>query len=140
MMRAWFTYFGAIFLAISLWQCNFPSPLGEDIVRSEILDVVFIDTINLRLSTVTIDSVVTSNTERHLVGYREDENIGSILAQPHFQISDDSVTFPDEGAEYLFAEFELLYDGYTYYDTTQDITLTLHPLSEELELDEDDNV
>ena len=140
MMRAWFTYFGAILLASSLWQCNFPSPLGEDIVSSEILAIVFIDTINLKLSTVTIDSVTTSNTERHLVGYREDENIGSILAQPHFQISDDSVTFPDEGAEYLFAEFELLYDGYSYYDTTQDITLTLHPLSEELELDEDDNV
>ena len=124
----------------SLTRCNFPSPIGEDIVQSEILDLVFIDTINLKLSTVRIDTMVTSNTSRHLVGYRKDTDLGSIQSQPYFQISNDSLTIPGENAEYLYAEFELFYDGYFYYDTTQDVTLALHPLAEKLELDEDDNV
>ncbi|MEM6844075.1 MAG: DUF4270 family protein [Bacteroidota bacterium] len=132
--------FGLIVLMLCFWQCESTSPLGEDFVRSEILDVVFIDTINLRLSTVQIDSIVTSNTDRHLVGYRDDALLGSIQAQPYFQISNDSLLFPDEGAEYLFAELELFYDGYFYYDTAQDVSLTLYPLTEELELDEYDNV
>ncbi len=123
----------------SLWlcNCNFPSPLGEDIVQNEVLDVVFIDTVNLRLSTVLEDSIVTSSSPRHLIGYHQDDAIGSIRSKSFFTVSLDSVDFPDEDAEYLSAEFELFYDGYYYYDTTRDFTIGLSPIAKELELDDD---
>ena len=133
-------YVTLVFLSGILGQCNFPSPIGEDIVQNEVLDVVFIDTVNLQLSTVQLDSIVTSNTNRHLIGHHEDAALGSTTACPFFRISNDSLTLPDEDAEYLYTEFELFYDGYFYYDTTQDVTIGLYRLTEALELDEDDDV
>lgn len=125
-------------LTIMLLRCNFPSSLGEEIVQNEILDVVFVDTVSLNLSTVIYDSIATSNTARHLIGHRNDTYMGSIDSKSFFKIIPDSVTtLPDEDARYLYAEFEFLYDGYFYYDTAQDFSLSLHAMSKELELDDD---
>ncbi len=123
-------------ICAAMWRCSFPSPVGEDIVQREILDVVFIDTIDLRLSTVIYDSFATSNAERHLVGFHEEFNTGKTHSKAFFTVSLDSVGVPDEDADFLSAELELFYDGYFHYDTIHDFTLQLFPLLEELELDD----
>ncbi|MEM1136072.1 MAG: DUF4270 family protein [Bacteroidota bacterium] len=139
MYKSIIIYLITVSLAFTMVQCNFPSSLGEDIVQSEILDVVYVDTVSLNLSTVIYDSLVTSNTARHLVGYRNDADIGSINSKAFFKIVPDSVTnFPDEDARYLYAEFEFFYDGYFYYDTAQDFKISFHIMDKELELDDDD--
>lgn len=130
-------YFMLVCLPFWICRCNFPTPLGEDIVQNEVLDVVFIDTINLRLSTVIDDSLITSNSERHLVGFHEDTDIGTVHSRSLLAVRLDSLEIPDEDAEYLYTEFELFYDRYFYYDTAQDFTLKLYPLVEELEYDDD---
>ncbi|TRX59114.1 DUF4270 domain-containing protein [Fulvivirga sp. M361] len=130
-------YVGLATVPFWLGKCNFPTPLGEEIVQSEILDIVFIDTIDVRLSTVISDSIVTSNTDRHLIGTFRDDEIGRITSSSLFGLSLDSLEFPDEGATYLSAEFELFHDGYFYYDTSQNFTIELYPLKDVLELDDD---
>ncbi|MDW7692418.1 DUF4270 family protein [Flammeovirgaceae bacterium SG7u.111] len=130
----------SISLAMSLLQCTDPTQIGNDIVERELLDVVFIDTISLGMSTIIIsDSLNTANSSRHLIGYVETENIGSMQSKAYFKFQADSVeNYPDEDARYKYAEFELVYDGYFYHDTTQEFSLSFHAMKEELELDEDD--
>jgi|GEM_PF-5257767 len=138
MYKSIFQYLFLFSLTAILLRCNFPSSLGEEIVQNEILDVVFVDTVSLNLSTVIYDSMVTSNTARHLIGHRNDADMGRINSKAFFKIIPDSATtLPNEDARYLYAEFEFFYDGYFYYDTAQDFKLSLHTMDTELELDDD---
>lgn len=127
------------FLAIAslLTACSFPSPLGEDIVQSEILDIVFIDTIGIRLSTVLFDSIVTSNKDRHLIGYHQDNEVGAVTSATFTQFTLDSIQFPDDDARYEYAELVLLHDGYYHYDTSTSFSVNIHSLTEEIELNDE---
>lgn len=127
-----------LLLSFLIWNCDRPTDIGEEMVRNEILDVTYIDTLSLQLSTVFYDSLPTSNTLRHLVGYYEDAQIGNLHAKAFFNLSVDSLGgLPEEDAEFLFAEFECVYDGYFYYDTIPSMGLKLYPIKKEWELDDD---
>ena len=132
------TSFILITIIIALSRCNFPTPLGEEIVEREVLDIIFIDTLGIRLSTVIFDSIVTSNSPRHLVGFHNNPEIGSVTSSAFIQFSIDSLTIPDDDATFQYAELEMYYDGYYHCDTSQLFTLAVHELQEELELNEED--
>ncbi len=123
---------------ILFWQCGDPIMIGEEIVRNEILDVNFVDTVSIKLSTVKYDSFPSSNDIRHLVGYHYSKEIGSIHARSFFYFNKDSLpTALEEDAEFLRAEFELIHDGYFYFDTVAPFSLSMYPIEEEWELNDE---
>ncbi|MEM8568097.1 MAG: DUF4270 family protein [Bacteroidota bacterium] len=126
-----------IILTVVFSRCSFPTPLGEDIVQSEVLDIVFIDTLGIKLSTVAFDSISTSNLVRHLIGHHSDENFGAVTSSAYIQFSLESLDLPGETAVYQYAELELIHDEYYHYDTTALFTLNVYPLQEEMELNDD---
>ena len=120
-------------------SCESTSTIGEDLVQSEIVDIVFTDTSTINMSTVLFDSISTTNTLRYLIGYHEDQELGAIESQAFFKLGIDSLsTAPSDDASYSYAELVLRYDGYHYYDTNQTINLSLYQLTELLEPREDE--
>ncbi len=121
--------------------CDDPSEVGVDFVGSEPLSVTYYDTISIQLSTVRFDSIVTSSSESLLVGKASDTYLGEITAKPFFQVGRDSLSsYPDdEKAVYDSIALEMVYNEYWYYDTTQLQTYSLYWLTQEMELNEDDN-
>ncbi|MEM7107480.1 MAG: DUF4270 family protein [Bacteroidota bacterium] len=126
-----------IVLIFAFTRCSFPTPLGEDIVQSEVLDIVFIDTLGVRLSTVLFDSIPTSNRQRHLIGHHTDEYFGTVTSSVYTQFSLESLDLPGETATYQYTELELIHDDYYHYDTTLLFGLYIHQLLEEMELNEE---
>ncbi len=127
-----------ILLGAYVIGCETTSEVGEEFVSGAILDVIYVDSFKVELSTVIFDSLVTSQQQRLLVGHHQDEYFGNITAQSYFMISDpEQSDTPDKTAQFDYAEIELKYDGYYYYDTLSPVTIRLYPLSEQLELDEE---
>jgi Domain of unknown function (DUF4270) len=116
-----------------------PSEIGSDFFREGSLDVVYTDTLSLQVSTTIVDSLITSNTGRLLVGYHNDEDLGSIYAASFFQVEPKSSIegsyFLDQAStDYLRTTLTLWYDGYSYYDTLNNQSLLVHQLADEIEL------
>lgn len=128
---------GLLLVIIVFTRCSSPATLGEEIVQSEILDIVYIDTIGIKLSTVLFDSIATSNLQRHLIGHHRDEYVGSVTSSTYVQFTIDAINFPGDDAAYQYAELELIHDGYHHYDTTALFGVNVYQLSEELELNDD---
>jgi len=123
-----------------LIACDESGVIGEDFVGDQVVDVVLIDTLTVHLSTLVFDSISTINSERLLVGYQRDDSLGLTVSKAYFRLDQNSATgFPDDDAHYNYTEFELVYDDYYYYDTIPPVNLTLVPLVEELEVNDDDN-
>ena len=120
-------------------SCQDPSLVGVDFVDEDPLSITYYDTLSIQLSTVKLDSLVTSNSSRLLVGRVEDDRIGCITGNAFFQVGRDSLfTFPDEEkAVYDSMSFEMNFDGYSYGDTSNYQTYYLYALLEEMKLGDD---
>ncbi len=120
-------------------SCEEPDSIGLGLIEEEQFDLIYVDTLTVRLSTVLFDSVATSATGRLLAGHRADSIFGTITANAFFQIGLDSLNnYPDEErATYDRAVLTLYYDNYSYYDTIQLQTFQVYPLINELEYRDD---
>jgi Domain of unknown function (DUF4270) len=128
--------FGGILLLITLAACNNnPSEIGAGFVSGQPFDVSYVDTVNIRTSTITYDSLATSNAGRLLVGHHVDSKLGVITSYPAFQIAPPafSALNPDY-TTYTSFSLHLLRDTYSYYDTTQAVTLKVYRLTHKLDL------
>jgi len=136
-MLKYFFLIGAI--SALLCSCSFPDPIGLDLIEEDRFDLIYVDTITARFSTVLFDSVATSATGRLLAGHRADTTFGTISANAFFQVGLDSLgSYPHEDrATYDRAALTLYYDDYSYYDTTQQQTFQVFPLINELEYHDD---
>ncbi len=134
--RIVFLLMGIIF---TFYACDFPSLVGVDFVEEDPLTITYYDTVSIKISTVKFDSLATSNISRLLIGKSKDERLGSITAKAFFQVGRDSLnSYPDEEkAEYDSLSLEMVFDGYSYYDTTQLQTFYLYSLLDEMELGDD---
>lgn len=127
-----------IFIAVS--ACEDPSTIGEDFIIKEPINLYYLDTVSVELSTVQIDSIVTSGTGDLICGYHEDERLGNIKATGFFQVGLDSINssaYPGTLAYYESIVLRLQYDDYSYYDTTEEVSLSVYQLAEEIVLNED---
>lgn len=129
----------SVLSALFFSSCDEPEAIGLDLIEENQFDLIFLDTMTVKFSTVLLDSVATSTTNRLMVGHRVDTTFGTITAKAFFQVGLDSLgDYPDEErAVYDRATFTLYYDDYSYYDTTQLQTYTLYPLTDDLEYQED---
>ena len=101
------------------------------------LDFSYIDSATVKLSTIQIEDLVTSGTNRILVGTHEDDNLGKITAIPFFQISPSGdVNFKDQNITYDHTSLLLPLDHYSYYDTLLPLTLNVHRVITDIETED----
>jgi hypothetical protein len=129
-----------IFLVLSLAglsECttNAVSDIGSDFFNNQPFDISYIDSVNLKVSTVLMDSMRSSDATRLLVGYHVDEKLGPVTAQGIFQVGvSRAVTLDENTTDYLSLRLFLHRDGYSYYDTTGQQTISVHRLTKDLKL------
>lgn len=112
-------------------------PVGSDFIDSEI-NISIVDTFTIKASTFKLDSLVTSGTNRILLGSVKDENFGHLTAQSYFQVQNSNF-YISSNAVYDSIGLILNYDSYHYGDTTQLQTYKVHRLLEYFEPYEGDD-
>lgn len=124
---------------VSLLFCiscrNETSTLGEEWVESDLKNVMT-DTCTVRLSTVFLDSINTSNKNVAQLGYYSDNTWGKIAASTYVEYSPATFT-PNEKYTYRFDSLTISMkcNGDYLGDTLSKVKVHLHELTENLVLD-----
>lgn len=105
--------------------------IGKDFVESQ-TRLQVIDTFSVDLSTVLLDSVVTSSQNIAYVGQYEDNIFGSINCNSYFDLAYESFSELDVKAVYDSSAFILYYTDYNYGDTTAMMSISIHRLTEKI--------
>jgi Domain of unknown function (DUF4270) len=116
-----------VFLAVllALTACEAPKEIGLPPEAS--VNVSYTDTVTVRLSSVLLDSVRTSNTLRLLVGNYQDPTLGRVSARTYFSPT-NGWTF-DETKTYEYDSVALVMSySYVYGDTLKPFELAVHRL------------
>ncbi|WP_343329330.1 DUF4270 family protein [Polaribacter staleyi] len=108
--------------------------VGSDFIENNI-QVRVIDTFTVKAGTFKRDSIVTSGTNRILLGNVVDENLGSLSAKSYLQLITTNFSI-GTNAEYDSIGFILNYDNYYYGDTTKIQTYKLHRITETVETED----
>jgi hypothetical protein len=95
-----------------------------------------IDTFEVEMSTVLLDSLSTSGTEIALVGNYHDNYFGSLNSVAYFRPGFKSFK-PDETFIFDSASVALVYSGDSYGDTTALMSVSIYQLDEPITLDDD---
>ncbi|QVY67090.1 DUF4270 family protein [Polaribacter sp. Q13] len=122
-----FGVIGIVFLA-SCATDDTTYEVGSDFIENNI-QVRVIDTFSIKAGTFKLDSLITSGTNRILVGNVVDEKLGSISAKSYLQLITSSFSISTD-AVYDSIGMVLNYDNYYYGDTTKVQTYTLHRIKE----------
>ncbi len=96
-----------------------------------------VDTFTVELSTVKMDSIITSLNEEALVGYCEDGELGKITATYFTQISLPLNRTLSEEDEYDSITIVMPYNSYFYGDTTVEQKVDIFLLKEKMTLVDD---
>jgi hypothetical protein len=125
-----------LFLGFLMISCDSDKDQGEFVVGANYLalknKVIAIDTVTVNVSTIKLDSLVTSNGSRILVGNYDDPLFGKVKADGYFQLSTSSFSIKQnsdlESSGYVFDSIAMIlkYDDYYYADTTKVQTLSIH--------------
>ncbi len=115
--------------------------VGEDYIEN-MEDVILVDTLTVEVSTVNLDSLVTSSQERILVGNYTDPIFGKLKSESYFELTANNYRLRTSSTDYTNFVYDsiaviLRYDNYYYGDTLQNQTLSVHRLSENVVYDEE---
>ncbi|MFN8208589.1 MAG: DUF4270 family protein [Bacteroidales bacterium] len=108
-------------------------PIGKEFMLSD-ARVMAIDTFQVESATVMLDSIPTSGTGQALAGYHSDMDFGKITCSSYFQLGLPESYSVEEEDVYDSVSLILPYSGYYYGDTLQEVGLSVHRLTESLEL------
>lgn len=123
-------------LACSFDSSEIPSlEVGQDFTDSNVR-VLSIDTFTVEVSTIRFDSIITSGTNRILVGQYVDSFFGRVRSANFSELSPLIYDLPSD-AELDSVGLVLGYDTYFYNDTTRVSELNIHLLSDDLRIDDD---
>lgn len=126
--------FTFLLLIISCSKNDEVFKIGSQFLESE-SNIRRVDTFSVELSTVIIDSFPTNAFNIALVGVHWDEIFGKVTCSSFFELGTAfAVDIMDEDI-YDGVEFILPNTDYSYGDTTQELTLRIHPLISELTKD-----
>jgi Domain of unknown function (DUF4270) len=101
--------------------------------------VVFTDTFTVKLSTVLIDSLPTSNSTRLIAGAYNNNKVGKVTAGTYFQLSLNGTDRDKDGVEDILVYTEtpvydsitlILNEEYSYGDTTNPYTISIHEITD----------
>jgi Domain of unknown function (DUF4270) len=128
--------FFLILLMVGFNECsNSVSDIGNEFFNGSHFNLIYNDSVTVKCSTVQRDSLVTSNVTRLLVGYGVDGPLGTISSQSIFQLAVGSdVVLDPATTSYVGFSLHLQRDGYSGYDTTHDMTLSVYRLTKQLQL------
>jgi hypothetical protein len=129
-------------LLVSLFvciACDDDFSLGEEYIESQ-ANITTIDTLSVRVSTVLLDTLDSSGAGCMLVGRYRDDNFGEFSSTSYFQIGIPDFYDIEMEDRYDSLNLILLYNQYWFGDTTKTLTLSVHPLTENIEYDYDNNI
>lgn len=138
------------FFAITIMACGTDTDAGDFVVGSDYLalnnKVILVDTVTVDMSTINLDSLVTSSQSRILIGNYDDPIFGKVKSNSYFQLSSTSYALTSsssdtESANYVFDSISMIlkYDNYYYGDTTKVQTFDIHRLIQKVKPNTDDN-
>lgn len=105
--------------------------IGKDFVESQ-TRLQVIDTFRVDMSTVLLDSVITSSSKMAYVGRYEDTIFGSINCESYFDLAYESFSEIDAKAIYDSSAFILQYTDNNFGDTTSRMSIGIHRLTENI--------
>ena len=135
-----------IILFISLFTaCQTDNAEGEFVVGSDYLSisnkVLLIDTLTVNVSTINIDSLVTSNQSRILIGNYTDPILGKVTSESYLKLTPENYYIESSNSDiqtvkYVFDSIAMIlkYDRYYYGDTTKTQTINIHQLTQKVKL------
>lgn len=101
--------------------------------------VILVDTLTVEVSTVNLDSLVTSSQKRILVGNYTDPVFGKLKSESYFELTSNNYKLKSSTTSTDFTNLVydsiaviLRYDHYYYGDTLQHQTLSVHRLKEKV--------
>lgn len=114
---------------------------GEDYLQSQ-TELILIDTFSVDLSTILLDSVVTSGKNVLLIGAYQDTTFGEITSTSYFQLGVPQEFNSEniENDEYKSLELVLTYNNYSFGDTTKNQNINVYQLNENIEKNENEEV
>jgi hypothetical protein len=139
-----------IFSGLLIVSCDSDTDAGEFVVGADYLainnKVILIDTVTIDVSTVKLDSLVTSSESRILVGNYEDPLFGKVKADSYFQVLTTAFNLYSQNSDtdatgYVFDSIAMIlrYDDYYYADTTKIQTLNIHRVLEKFKPNSEDD-
>lgn len=111
--------------------------IGEDFLDVD-TNVIVTDTISIVTSTIQLDSIITTNTSRLLIGALQDQDFGNLKSQTFFNLLTSNYDINNE-ATFDSIGVILYYDSYYYGDTTKIQTFKVHEIIESFESKNDDD-
>lgn len=138
------------FFALSLISCGTDTDAGEFVVGSDYLalnnKVVLVDTLTVEMSTINLDSLITSGQNRILIGNYDDPLFGKVKSDSYFQLSTTTYALNNSGSDteavkYVFDSISMIlkYDNYYFGDTTKVQTFDIHRLIQKVKPNTEDN-
>ncbi|TPG35470.1 DUF4270 family protein [Flavobacterium pectinovorum] len=138
------------FFALSLISCGTDTDAGEFVVGSDYLalnnKVILVDTMTVEMSTINLDSLITSGQSRILIGNYDDPLFGKIKSDSYFQLSTTTYALNNSGSDteavkFVFDSISMIlkYDNYYYGDTTKVQTFDIHRLIQKVKPNTEDN-
>jgi hypothetical protein len=136
-------YLVAAFLMIVMLACEYEDSdinynMGNDFLNDP-TTVIKIDTITVLSYTTTIDSFITSRGKRLLIGNVEHSYGGNTYCESYFRFDPCEIVEFDETSQYDSIRLIFHLDGYNAGDTTSTGEFEVYRLTEDIELDEDDD-
>ncbi len=129
-------------LAILTVSCTISSiedfVVGENFIKDNSA-VVMLDTVSIRTSVVKFDSIYSNSSGRLLWGSNYNSYSGYKSSNAYFEMKfDDDIT----ETEFVYDSLVMILNYDTYYsgDTTVTQTLSVHRISEKMNLDKDNNL
>jgi len=138
------------FFAVSLISCGTDTDAGEFVVGSDYLalnnKVILVDTLTVEMSTINLDSLITSSQNRILIGNYDDPLFGKVKSDSYFQLSTTTYALNNSGSDteavkYVFDSISMIlkYDNYYFGDTTKVQTFDIHRLIQKVKPNTEDN-
>lgn len=135
-----FCFLKIFVIAIFISSCDESTAYGivvEDQVTDSNIRVIRIDTLTTEFSTFKYDSIITSNTDRILIGKYDDLEFGIVKASSFFELLTSDFDI-DNDLEYDSICLCLGYDNYFYNDTVHINTINIKRLNDEMRPDDGD--
>lgn len=138
LLRIKSAYFFSLFLsvAVMLSSCNKDMSISLDSNDFDNIGVVFSDSTSIETATILLDDIPTSNAGRFAVGTKHNDLSGSVEANAYFRLSTSSLlrSIP-ENARFDSVSLVVFPNKYYYGDTTKNMNLEVHRVTEELKLE-----
>lgn len=139
-----------MFSGLVIASCDSDADAGEFVVGADYLalknKVISIDTVTINVSTIKLDSLVTSSESRILVGNYDDPLFGKVKSDSYFQVSTNKFNLYSQNSDtdatgYVFDSIAMIlrYDNYYYADTTKVQTLNIHRVLKKFKPNADDD-